>query len=102
MRPRQFDHIAFDWDGTLFDSTALIARCIQAAVRDVGGTVPSDQDASYCHPPCDLHGSLRFSCDCVLTNERAAGLNRRLWERVPDYWKKSALAGQVYSAAGCL
>lgn len=47
MRPRQFDLIAFDWDGTLFDSTALIARCIQAAVRDVGGTVPSDRDASY-------------------------------------------------------
>ena len=47
MRPRQFDLIAFDWDGTLFDSTALIARCIQAAVRDVGGTVPSDQDATY-------------------------------------------------------
>jgi phosphoglycolate phosphatase len=47
MRPRQFDLIAFDWDGTLFDSTALITRCIQAAVRDVGGTVPSDQDASY-------------------------------------------------------
>jgi phosphoglycolate phosphatase len=47
MRPRQFDLIAFDWDGTLFDSTALIARCIQAAVRDVGGTVPSDLDANY-------------------------------------------------------
>jgi phosphoglycolate phosphatase len=47
MRPRQFDLIAFDWDGTLFDSTAIIARSIQAAVRDVGGTVPSDQQASY-------------------------------------------------------
>ena len=46
-RPRQFDLIAFDWDGTLFDSTALIVKCIQAAVRDVGGTVPSDQDAAY-------------------------------------------------------
>lgn len=45
--PRQFDLIAFDWDGTLFDSTALITRCIQSAVRDVGGTVPSDQDAAY-------------------------------------------------------
>ena len=44
---RQFDLIAFDWDGTLFDSTAIIARCIQAAVRDVGGTVPSDTDAAY-------------------------------------------------------
>lgn len=47
MRPRQYDLIAFDWDGTLFDSTALIARSIQAAVRDVGGTVPSDLDANY-------------------------------------------------------
>ena len=47
MRPRQFDLIAFDWDGTLFDSTALIVRCIQAAVKDVGGTVPTDTAASY-------------------------------------------------------
>jgi phosphoglycolate phosphatase len=45
--PRRFDLIAFDWDGTLFDSTALIVRCIQYAVRDVGGTVPTDQAASY-------------------------------------------------------
>lgn len=47
MRPRQYDLIAFDWDGTLFDSTAIITRCIQAAVADVGGTVPSDTAASY-------------------------------------------------------
>jgi len=44
---RQFDLIAFDWDGTLFDSTAIITRCIQEAVRDVGGTVPTDAAASY-------------------------------------------------------
>ena len=44
---RNFDLIAFDWDGTLFDSTAIITRCIQEAVRDVGGTVPSDAAASY-------------------------------------------------------
>jgi phosphoglycolate phosphatase len=44
---RQFDLIAFDWDGTLFDSTAIITRCIQNAVRDVGGVVPSDRDAAY-------------------------------------------------------
>jgi hypothetical protein len=31
--PRNFDLIAFDWDGTLFDSTAIITRSIQAAVR---------------------------------------------------------------------
>ena len=46
-RPRQFDLIVFDWDGTLFDSTALITRCIQAACADVGVAVPSDRDASY-------------------------------------------------------
>ena len=47
FRPRQFDLIAFDWDGTLFDSTAIITRSIQLAVRDVGGAVPSDKQASY-------------------------------------------------------
>ena len=47
MKPRQFDLIAFDWDGTLFDSTQIIVRCIQAAVKDVGGTVPTDEAAGY-------------------------------------------------------
>ncbi len=46
-RARVFDLIAFDWDGTLFDSTAIITACLQAAVRDVGGTVPTDQVASH-------------------------------------------------------
>ena len=46
-RPRQFDLIAFDWDGTLFDSTAIITRCIQRAVVDVGGKEPSKEAASY-------------------------------------------------------
>ena len=47
IRLRRFDLIAFDWDGTLFDSTALIVRCIQDACRDVGVTVPSDERAAY-------------------------------------------------------
>ena len=47
MHSRQFDLIAFDWDGTLFDSTQIIVRCIQAAVCDVGGKKPTDQAASY-------------------------------------------------------
>ena len=46
-RERRFDLIAFDWDGTLFDSTRIIVRCIQRAVADVGGAVPSDKDAAY-------------------------------------------------------
>lgn len=46
-RPRQFDLIAFDWDGTLFDSTQIIVRCIQSAVVDVGGERPTDAAAAY-------------------------------------------------------
>jgi phosphoglycolate phosphatase len=46
-RPRQFDLIAFDWDGTLFDSTKIIVHCIQQAVVAVGGAVPTEHDASY-------------------------------------------------------
>jgi phosphoglycolate phosphatase len=45
--PRRFDLIVFDWDGTLFDSTALIVQCIQAAARDAGLAVPSDERAAY-------------------------------------------------------
>ena len=46
-RPRQFDLIAFDWDGTLFDSTRAIVRSIQQAVVDVGGAMPTEQAAAY-------------------------------------------------------
>jgi phosphoglycolate phosphatase len=42
-----FDLIVFDWDGTLFDSTALIVRCIQNACEDVGAPRPSDAQAAY-------------------------------------------------------
>ncbi len=46
-RARRFDLIVFDWDGTLFDSTALITRSIQAACADLGVPVPSDTQASW-------------------------------------------------------
>ena len=47
MTPRRFDLIVFDWDGTLFDSTALIVQCIQAACGDLGLEVPSSERAAY-------------------------------------------------------
>jgi phosphoglycolate phosphatase len=47
MSKRRFDLIVFDWDGTLFDSTALIVRCIQDGCRDLGVKVPSDTAAAY-------------------------------------------------------
>jgi phosphoglycolate phosphatase len=45
--PRSFDLVVFDWDGTLFDSTALIVQSIQAACRDVGAEVPDDRRAAF-------------------------------------------------------
>ncbi|HJV68486.1 HAD-IA family hydrolase [Ideonella sp.] len=46
-RIRRFDLIAFDWDGTLFDSTALIVHCIQQACADIGAPVPDTARAAY-------------------------------------------------------
>jgi phosphoglycolate phosphatase len=46
-RTRRFDLIAFDWDGTLFNSTALIVRCIQQACSDIGAPVPDAARAAY-------------------------------------------------------
>ena len=37
----------FDWDGTLMDSTKVIASSLQSACRDVGIAVPSERDALY-------------------------------------------------------
>jgi phosphoglycolate phosphatase len=42
-----YDLVVFDWDGTLMDSTRLIASCLQAACRDVGAPVPSDSEALF-------------------------------------------------------
>ena len=44
---RRFDLIAFDWDGTLFDSTGLIVLCIQSACADLDLPVPSSEQAAY-------------------------------------------------------
>jgi phosphoglycolate phosphatase len=44
---KRYDLIVFDWDGTVMDSTAVIAGSIQAACRDLGLPVPSDDAARY-------------------------------------------------------
>jgi phosphoglycolate phosphatase len=44
---QRFDLIVFDWDGTLIDSTATIARAIQAAAADLDLAVPSFERASH-------------------------------------------------------
>ena len=44
---RRFDLIVFDWDGTIVDSTAMIALCIQKAAADLDLTVPTLEQASH-------------------------------------------------------
>lgn len=46
-RTRRFDLIAFDWDGTLMDSTAVIASSLQRACADLGQPIPTDERASH-------------------------------------------------------
>ncbi len=45
--PRRFRFVVFDWDGTLVDSTSIIATSLQLACGDVGEPVPCDADARY-------------------------------------------------------
>src|SRR5512134_2594362 len=47
MADARYRLVVFDWDGTLVDSTSLIATSIQEACRDVGHPVPSEEDARY-------------------------------------------------------
>lgn len=44
---KRYDLIVFDWDGTVMDSTAVIAGSIQAACRDLGLAEPSDEMARH-------------------------------------------------------
>lgn len=47
LAPRRFRLVVFDWDGTLVDSTVLIAAAIRAACVAVGRPMPSLVDARY-------------------------------------------------------
>ena len=43
----KYDLVVFDWDGTLMDSTRVIAHSLQAACRDVGCAVPTEEEALF-------------------------------------------------------
>ncbi len=47
LRPRAYDLVVFDWDGTLYDSTGFIVQCIQAACADLSLPVPERSAAAY-------------------------------------------------------
>jgi phosphoglycolate phosphatase len=63
-RPRRFDLVVFDWDGTLFDSTALIVHSIQAACRDLGLPVPDAQRAAWVIG-LSLHGAMAHAVPTI-------------------------------------
>lgn len=44
---KRYDLIVFDWDGTVMDSTAIIAGSIQSACRDLDLTIPDDETARH-------------------------------------------------------
>jgi len=75
LRPRRFRFVVFDWDGTLADSTGLIAASIQAACRDIGEPVPDDATARYVIG-LGLADMLRHIAP-GLTPERQRGLTAR-------------------------
>jgi phosphoglycolate phosphatase len=47
LAPRRFRLLVFDWDGTLADSTSIIASSLQRACADVGEPVPCEADARF-------------------------------------------------------
>lgn len=43
----RYDLVIFDWDGTIMDSTGLIAACIQQSCREMGLAVPAEREAKW-------------------------------------------------------
>lgn len=43
----RYELVIFDWDGTLMDSTGLIAACIQQSCREMGLAVPPESEAKW-------------------------------------------------------
>lgn len=43
----RYELVIFDWDGTIMDSTGLIASCIQHACRDMGLAIPPERAAKW-------------------------------------------------------
>jgi phosphoglycolate phosphatase len=103
---RRFRFVVFDWDGTLADSTGLIARSIQAACRDIGEPVPDDTTARYVIG-LGLADMLRH-----ITPGLAPGRHRELTERYRHHYLGADASIPLFDgvpqmldeldAAGCL
>ncbi len=81
---RRYELIVFDWDGTLFDSTALIVQCLQSACREVGVPEPSAERAAYVIG-LGLHDALQHA---------APGLPRDLYPELGRRYRQHYFARQ--------
>lgn len=79
-----YDLVVFDWDGTLMDSTAIIARSLQKACGDLGIAVPSRRDALFVIG-LNLQDSFRHV---------APGLDRDGQARLSERYRHHFLAGE--------
>ena len=95
----KYELVIFDWDGTLMDSTRLIARSLQRACEDVGVAVPTERDAlfviglnlddtfNHVAPALDAEGRRRLSeryRHHFLANEHEAPLYEGVVEMLTD------------------
>ena len=79
-----YDLVVFDWDGTLMDSTRIIARSLQKACADVGIAIPSDEDALFV-----IGLNMQDSFARV-----APGLDREGQARLSERYRHHFLAGE--------
>ena len=70
-----YELVIFDWDGTLMDSTGLIAASLQAACRDIGAPVPTREEALFVIG-LNMHDTFNHVCPALDEEGR-----RRLAER---------------------
>jgi len=75
---RRFRLIVFDWDGTLVDSTGLIAQSLQQACREIGAPVPDEGSARHVIG-LGLRDALRYAAP-ALAEERYPELAGRYRE----------------------
>jgi len=83
--------VIFDWDGTLMDSTRLIASCLQNACHDLNLQVPEFVDAKYVIG-LGLADTVRYVAPSL--NEEAA---RKLVERYRHHFLAREHEAQLYS-----
>ena len=82
--------VIFDWDGTLMDSTRLIASCLQCACHDLKLRVPEFVDAKYVIG-LGLTETVRYVAPSL--NEEAS---RRLVERYRHHFLSREHEAQLY------